>query len=99
MGGRGLRSRLGDVHAPSGILATQEQPQVIMEKIEAFRASDGTLWENKDKAERHELFLQKDMIVEEFLDNDINPYKALAQRSIARTTIINWELWKNKNAE
>jgi len=45
------------------------------------------------------LFLQKDMIVEEFLDNDINPYKALAQRSIARTTIINWELWKNKNAE
>jgi hypothetical protein len=70
-----------------------------MQKIEAFRASDGTLWENKDKAERHELFLQKDMIVEEFLDNDINPYKALAQRSIARTTIINWELWKNKNAE
>ena len=70
-----------------------------MEKIEAFRASDGTLWENKYKAERHELFLQKDMIVEEFLDNDINPYKALAQRSIARTTIINWELWKNKNAE
>ena len=70
-----------------------------MEKIEAFRASDGTLWENKDKAERHELFLQKDMIVEEFLDNDINPYKALAKRSIARTTIINWELWKNKNAE
>ena len=63
-----------------------------MQKIEAFRASDGTLWENKDKAERHELFLQKDMIVEEFLDNDINPYKALAQRSIARTTIINWEL-------
>jgi hypothetical protein len=70
-----------------------------MQKIEAFRASDGTLWEDKDKAERHELFLQKDMIVEEFLDNDINPYKALAQRSIARTTIINWELWKNKNAE
>jgi hypothetical protein len=70
-----------------------------MQKIEAFRASDGTLWENKDKAERHELFLKKDMIVEEFLDNDINPYKALAQRSIARTTIINWELWKNKNAE
>jgi len=70
-----------------------------MEKIEAFRASDGTLWENKDKAERHELFLKKDMIVEEFLDHDINPYKALAQRSIARTTIINWELWKNKNAE
>jgi hypothetical protein len=70
-----------------------------MEKIEAFKASDGSLWESREKAERQELFLQKDMIVEEFLDNDINPYKALAQRSIARTTIINWELWKNKNAE
>ena len=53
----------------------------------------------KKKAERQELFLQKDMIVEEFLDDNINPYKALAQRSIARTTIINWEFWKNKNAE
>ena len=36
-----------------------------MEKIEAFKASDGSLWESKDKAERQELFLQKDMIVEE----------------------------------
>ena len=70
-----------------------------MEKIEAFKASDGSLWESQDKAERQELFLQKDMIVEEFLDDNINPYKSLAQRSIARTTIINWELWKNKNAE
>tara|TARA_R110002126_G_scaffold177142_1_gene325961 strand:+ start:620 stop:832 length:213 start_codon:yes stop_codon:yes gene_type:complete len=70
-----------------------------MEKIEAFKASDGSLWESREKAERQELFLQKDMIVEEFLDDNINPYKALAQGSIARTTIINWELWKNKNAE
>jgi hypothetical protein len=70
-----------------------------MKKIEAFKASDGMLWEDKEKAERHELFLSKNMIVEEFLDGNINPYKALAQRSIARTTIINWELWKNKNAE
>jgi len=70
-----------------------------MKKIEAFKASDGMLWEDKEKAERHELFLSKNMIVEEFLDSNTNPYKALAQRSIARTTIINWELWKNKNAE
>lgn len=70
-----------------------------MEKIEAYRSTDGTLWESKEKAERHELFLKKGMIVEEFLDNEINPYKALAQRSIARATIINWEFWKNRNAE
>ena len=72
---------------------------MIMQKIEAFRASDGTLWEDKEKAERHELFLKKDMIVEEFLDNEINPYKNASQRTVARTTIINWEFWKNKNAE
>jgi len=34
-----------------------------MEKIEAFKASDGSLWESREKAERQELFLQKDMIV------------------------------------
>jgi hypothetical protein len=39
------------------------------------------------------------MIVEEFLDGELNLYKNIGQRSIARTTIINWELWKNKNAE
>lgn len=72
---------------------------MTMQKVEVFKASDGSLWENKEKAERHEVFLSKNMIVEEFLDNEINPYRAIAQRSIARTTIINWEFWKNKNAE
>jgi len=72
---------------------------MTMQKVEVFKASDGMLWEDKEKAERHEVFLSKNMIVEEFLDSDTNPYKAVAQRSIARTTIINWEFWKNKNAE
>jgi hypothetical protein len=69
-----------------------------MEKIEAFKTSDGSLFDDKLKAERHELFLKKDMIVEEFLDSDLNPYTG-PQRVIARNTIINWELWKVKNAE
>lgn len=72
---------------------------MTMQKVEVFKSSDGMLWEDKEKAERHEVFLSKNMIVEEFLDSDTNPYKAVAQRSIARTTIINWEFWKNKNAE
>lgn len=70
---------------------------MIMEKIEAFKTSDGSLFDDKLKAERHELFLKKDMIVEEFLDSDLNPYTG-PQRVIARNTIINWELWKVKNA-
>ena len=68
-----------------------------MQKIEAFKTSDGSLFDDKLKAERHELFLKKDMIVEEFLDSDLNPYTG-PQRVIARNTIINWELWKKENA-
>jgi len=70
-----------------------------MEQIQAYRSSDGTLWDNKEKAERHEIFLKKDMVIEEFLNDPINPYKGLAQKTIARATIINWEFWKNKNAQ
>lgn len=70
-----------------------------MEQIQAYRSSDGTLWENKEKAERHEIFLKKDMVIEEFLNDPINPYRGLAQKTIARSTIINWEFWKNKNAQ
>jgi hypothetical protein len=69
-----------------------------MEKIEAFKTSDGSLFDDKLQAERHQLFLQKDMIVEEFLDSDLNPYTG-PQRVISRNTIINWELWKVKNAK
>ena len=69
-----------------------------MQKIEAFKTSDGSLFDDKLKAERHELFLKKDMIVEEFLDSDLNPYTG-PQRVIARNTIINWELWKVKNSK
>lgn len=70
-----------------------------MQQVQAFRTSDGKLFDEPLQAERHELFLKKQMIVEEFLDGELNPYQAIAQRSIARATIINWELWKNKNAK
>jgi hypothetical protein len=69
-----------------------------MQQIQAFKTSDGKLFDEPLQAERHELFLKKQMIVDEFLDGDLNPYQSIAQRSIARSTIINWELWKIKNA-
>ena len=68
-----------------------------MEKINAFKTSDGTLFDDQTQAERHEMFLRKDVVVEEFLDSDLNPYVKM-QRVIARQSIINWELWKTKNA-
>ena len=70
-----------------------------MEKIQAYKTSAGKLFDDSLQAERHELFLKKQMIVEEFLSGELNPYQAIAQRSIARSTIINWELWKIKNVK
>jgi hypothetical protein len=69
-----------------------------MEKIQAFKTSDGSIFDDSIQAEKHEMFLRKDMIVEEFLDSDLNPYSG-TQRVISRNTIINWELWKVKNAQ
>ena len=70
-----------------------------MEQIQAFKTSDGRLFDQSVQAERHELFLKKQIIVEEFLGGELNPYQGIAQRSIARSTIINWELWKTKNVK
>ena len=70
---------------------------MIMQTIKAFKTSDGTLFDDSLQAERHEMFLKKDMVVEEYLDGDLNPYTG-SQRVIARNSIINWELWKVKNA-
>ena len=69
-----------------------------MEKIQAFKTSDGSIFDDSIQAEKHEMFLKKDMIVEEFLDSGLNPYSG-TQRVIARNTIINWELWKVKNVK
>jgi hypothetical protein len=68
-----------------------------MKNIVAFQTSDGTLFETQEAAERHELFLSKDSVVEAFLDSELNPYSGHAHRSMARNTVINWELWKSKN--
>jgi hypothetical protein len=71
----------------------------MMQQVNAFQTSDGRLFDDSNQAERHEMFLKKQMVVEEFLSSELNPYKSHAQRSIARSTVINWELWKTKNAK
>jgi hypothetical protein len=69
----------------------------MMENIVAFKTSDGTLFETMEQAERHELFLSKESCIEDFLDSSYNSYTGHAHRAMARTTVINWELWKSKN--
>lgn len=69
-----------------------------MEKVNAFKTSDGKLFDSSHEAEQHQMFLEKSNVVEEFLDSDLSPYTG-PQRVIARNSIINWELWKVKNAK
>jgi hypothetical protein len=68
-----------------------------MKPITAFQASDGTLFSTKESAEKHEMMLSKENVVDEFLSSDLNPYTGHAHRSMARNTVVNWELWKSKN--
>jgi hypothetical protein len=37
--------------------------------------------------------------VEDFLNSELNPYKGNAHLTMARQTVINWELWKTQNAK
>jgi hypothetical protein len=68
-----------------------------MKVVKAFKTEDGTLFEDSSEAERHSVFLSKRSEIEEFLECDLNPYKAAAHRGIAKNTIVNWNLWKTKN--
>jgi hypothetical protein len=68
-----------------------------MKPITAFQTSDGTLFATAEPAEKHEMLLSKESVVDEFLDSELNPYKGHAHRSMARNTIVSWELWRSKN--
>lgn len=70
-----------------------------MKTINAYQTADGTIFSDLEEAERHEKFLDNRAEIEEFLDSELNPYKSIAQRSIARSTVVNWSLWSSKNAK
>ena len=70
-----------------------------MKSITAYQTSDGKIFTTEEEAKKHEKFLEHGDVVEDFLRSNLNPYVAAVQKSIARNTIINWELWKTKNAK
>jgi hypothetical protein len=67
-----------------------------MKTVSAFQTSDGELFTDESDAERHQELLNNRAVIEEFLESDFNPYRAMAHRAIARSTVINWSLWNNK---
>lgn len=70
-----------------------------MKTISAFQTSDGKIFAIESEAQKHEKFLEHRNVVEEFLNSELNQYKTITQKSIARNTVINWELWKTKNVK
>ena len=69
-----------------------------MKEISAFQTSDNQIFRDKSEAEKHEVFLSSKEVIEAFLNSVENAYTSIPQRAIARNSIINWELWKTKNA-
>lgn len=69
-----------------------------MKTISAFQTSDGHVFVNEQEAKKHEKFLEHENVVENFLNSELNEYKTIVHKVIARKSIINWELWKTKNA-
>jgi hypothetical protein len=69
-----------------------------MKQVKAFETSDGLLFSEKGKAEKHQTFLDKKDLVTTFAKSESNPYRGKSQLSIVTATIINWEMWKAKNA-
>lgn len=70
-----------------------------MKTITAFVTNDGQVFERLETAQVHEVFLQNQDVIENFLDSELNPYKAKIQRAIARQSIVCWETWKTKYAK
>lgn len=70
-----------------------------MKTIQAFQVSDGKVFTSEEDAKKYEKFLEHKDIVEEFLSSSSNRYISIAQKSIARTSIIDWESWKAKNVK
>ena len=69
-----------------------------MKQVKAFQTSDGLLFVEKEKADKHQTFLNKRDLVNEFAKSEDNPYRGKSQMSIVVSTIVNWETWKVKNA-
>jgi hypothetical protein len=69
-----------------------------MKQVKAFQTDDGLLFEEKEQAQKHQMFLDKKSMVQEFVKSDANPYRGKSQMAMVGQTIVNWETWKVKNA-
>ena len=66
-----------------------------MQKIEVYKTTDGSLFENMTQARVHEEYMKHKPEIDAFIDSDSCKYNNSAQRSIVRQTILAWIFWKN----
>ena len=68
-----------------------------MKTITAFMTSNGSLFETELQAQTYEIMLEKQGIIDSYLISEANVYNSGPQRTIARQSIISWEVWKAGN--
>lgn len=69
-----------------------------MKQVTAYQTSDGKVFYKEQDAILHEMSLDKAHEVDCFLSSEFNPYRSTPQRVIARSSILNWEVWKDNRA-
>ena len=67
-----------------------------MEKVEAYKASDGQLFNNADNCKEHEVSLEWRERVEEYMNSDYCRYKRNTHSSMCRSVIVSWEQFKSE---
>ena len=66
-----------------------------MDKVEAYKASDGQLFETESECQEHEVSLVWQARIGEFVASDLFPFrKTGSQPTIAEKTIVAWEAFK-----
>jgi hypothetical protein len=66
-----------------------------MDKVEAYKASDGALFESERECQEHEVSLVWRARIGEFMDSDLFPYRGSgAMPGIAFKVIVAWEAFK-----
>lgn len=69
-----------------------------MKPVTAFQTTDGQLFPSQGPAELHQMFLNQQSTIEEFMADGEFPYQSVPQRAIARNVITMWELWNAKRS-
>jgi hypothetical protein len=67
-----------------------------METIQAYRASNGQLFETEVKCEECEVSIRWREKIDAFISSSFCEYQKSVHRSMCRKTIIGWEQYKTK---